>query len=175
MLTTVLLILAGIVVIILGLAAMKPPTFRVVRTTTIAAPPERIFGLLDDFHNWPAWSPWEKLDPGMQRTHSGAASGVGAHYAWAGNKKVGEGKMEILESTPPLRLKIKLDFIKPFEGHNITEFSLAPTGSATTVTWAMTGPSALMMRVLGLFMNMDQMIGKDFETGLANLKAQVEG
>jgi len=175
MLTTILLILAGIVAIILVLAALKPATFRVVRSATIEAPPEKIFGLLDDFHNWPAWSPWEKLDPGMQRTHSGTARGVGAKYHWLGNKKVGEGSMEILESTPPLRLKIKLDFIRPFEGHNITEFSLAPTGSATTVTWDMVGPSALMMRVMGLFMNMDQMIGKDFEAGLANLKAQVEG
>ena len=175
MLTSILLVLAGIIVIILALAAMKPATFRVVRTATIAAPPEKIFGLLDDFHNWAGWSPWEKLDPAMQRTHSGAASGVGAKYAWLGNKKVGEGSMEILESTAPLRLKIKLDFIKPFEGHNITEFSLAPTGSATTVTWDMVGPSAFMMRVMGLFMNMDQMIGKDFESGLANLKAQVEG
>ncbi len=175
MLTTILLILAAIIALILGVAATRPSTFRITRAATIAAAPGQIFPLLDDFHAWARWSPWEKMDPAMQRTHSGAARGVGAKYAWTGNKKVGEGSMEILESTAPLRLKVKLDFLKPFEAHNVAEFSLAPTGSDTTVTWSMSGPSPLMFRVMGLFMSMDAMVGKDFEAGLANLRAQVEG
>jgi hypothetical protein len=175
MFTTILLILAGVIVVILAVAATRPAVIRVSRSATMRAPAERIFPLLDDFRAWAKWSPWEKMDPNMQRTHGGAASGVGATYAWSGNKKVGQGSMEILESAPPLRLKLKLDFLKPFEGHNITEFSLAPTGSDTTVTWEMHGPNPFMMRVMGLFMNMDAMIGRDFEAGLANLRAQVEG
>jgi hypothetical protein len=175
MFTTILLILAGVVVLILAVAATRPAVIRVSRSATMRAPAERIFPLLDDFRAWAKWSPWEKMDPNMQRTHGGAASGVGATYAWSGNKKVGQGSMEILESAPPLRLKLKLDFLKPFEAHNITEFSLAPTGNDTTVTWEMHGPNPFMMRVMGLFMNMDALIGRDFEAGLANLRAQVEG
>ena len=131
--------------------------------------------LKDPRNHWAGWSPWEQLDPAMQRTHSGAARGVGAKYAWEGNRKVGQGSMAIVESTPPLRLAVQLDFIKPFEGHNVAEFALAPSGSATTVIWAMYGPSPLVMRVMGLFVSMDQMMGKDFEAGLASLKAVVEG
>ncbi|MDZ4674734.1 MAG: SRPBCC family protein [Gemmatimonadota bacterium] len=175
MLVNILLGLVGIVLLILIVASTRPSTFRVVRTATINAPPEKIFPLLDNFRSWASWSPWERMDPNMQRTHSGSTSGVGAKYHWVGNKKVGEGSMEILESAPPLRLKIRLDFIKPFEGHNLAEFSLVPTGTATTVTWDMHGPANLMTKVMGLFMSMDQMIGKDFEAGLANLRAQVEG
>lgn len=175
MLTTILLVLVGIVVLILVVASTRPSTFRVVRTATIDAPPEKIFPLLNDFRGWASWSPWERMDPAMERNHSGAASGVGAKYHWRGNKKVGEGSMEILESAPPLRLKLRLDFIKPFEGHNQIEFTLAPTGSGTTVAWDMHGPANLMTKVMGLFMSMDKMIGKDFEAGLENLRAQVEG
>jgi uncharacterized protein YndB with AHSA1/START domain len=168
--TAVVVIVAAILLI----AAMKPDTFRVERSATINAPPEKIFALLSDFHNWPGWSPWEKKDPAMKRTHSGAASGKGAAYAWEGNKDVGSGRMEIVESTPPSRLTIKLDFMKPFEAHNVVDFTLAPQGTATRVNWSMHGPAPFMSKVMQVFMSMDRMVGNDFEAGLANLKALAE-
>jgi uncharacterized protein YndB with AHSA1/START domain len=174
MLQIVVIAVVAVIVAILVLAAMKPDTFRVERSATINAPPEKIFPLLNDFHNWPAWSPWEKKDPAMQRTHSGPPSGKGAAYAWDGNKAVGAGRMEIVESAPPSKLTIKLDFIKPFEGHNVAEFTLAPHGDATRVTWAMHGPAPFISKLMQVFMSMDRMIGADFEAGLANLKAVAE-
>ena len=170
----VIVVLVLIVAAILVLAAMKPDSFRVERSTTIAAPPEKIYPLLVDFQNWPAWSPWEKKDPAMKRTHSGAPSGVGAKYAWEGNKDVGSGSMEIVEATPPSKLLVKLDFLKPFEAHNTAEFTLATAAGGTRVDWAMYGPSPFMSRVMQVFMNFDRMIGRDFEEGLANLKAAAE-
>ncbi len=174
----ILAILGGIVtlaiVVVLVIASTKPGTFRVQRSAAIQAPPEKIFACLNDFHRWPSWSPWEKMDPAMQRTHAGAESGKGAVYSWKGNKKVGEGRMEIVESAAPSRLLIKLDFLIPFEAHNTAEFTLAAQGNSTTVTWAMTGPQPFMFKVMTVFMNMDKMVGKDFETGLANLKAVAE-
>lgn len=125
--------------------------------------------MINDFHRWTAWSPWEKLDPAMTRTYSGSPAGVGAVYEWAGSSKVGQGRMEILESSPS-RIKIKLDFVKPIEGHNIAEFTLEPQGSDTRVTWAMSGPSPFLSKLIGIFINMDTMIGKDFEQGLSNLR-----
>ena len=163
-----------IVAAILLIAAMKPDTFRVERSATINAPPEKIFPLLNDFHNWPGWSPWEKKDPAMKRTHGGAASGKGAAYTWEGNKDVGTGGMEIVDSAPPSRLTIKLDFMKPFEAHNVVDFALAPQGNATRVNWSMQGPAPFMSKVMQVFMSMDRMVGKDFESGLANLKALAE-
>jgi len=174
MLTTILLIVAGVIVLILLLAATRPATLRIERSALIQATPEQIFPLLNDFHRWTEWSPWERLDPGLQRTYSGAASGVGAVYAWAGNKKVGQGRMEITESHFPTRLVLTLDFLAPFEAHNLTEFTVRSGGAGTTLTWLMTGPNSFMGKVMGLFMNMDRLIGKDFEAGLANLKATVE-
>ena len=173
------LVIAAIVVVaviaaILGLAASKPNTFRVERSTNIKAPPEKIFAIVNDFHNWGAWSPWEKLDLAMHKAHSGAGSGKGAVYEWDGNKKVGQGRMEIVESSPPRKLVIKLDFFRPFTSHNTAEYTFVPQGDATHVTWAMYGPNLFMGKVMCLFMNMDAMIGKDFETGLANLKAVAE-
>ncbi len=166
----IILILLGLaIVVILGLAAFKPDTFRVVRRATIKAPPEKVFSTINDFHQWPQWSPWEKLDPAMKHTHSGTASGVGAAYAWEGNKKVGAGSMEVLESMPWSRIKIKLDFIRPFAGHNITEFTLEPEANNTVVTWAMQGPAPFISKLMQVFMSMDTMIGKDFEEGLNNL------
>ena len=141
---------------------------------TIKAAPEKIFPLINDFHRWSAWSPWEKMDPNLKRTHSGAASGKGAVYEWEGNKKVGQGRMEIVESTPPSRVQIKLDFFKPFEAHNTAEFTLAGEGGATNVTWAMHGSMPYMMKVMSVFMNMDKMVGKDFEAGLASMKGLAE-
>lgn len=167
-------ILAATILIVLVVASTRPAVFEVKRSKTIRATPDRVFSFLNDFHQWPSWSPWEKLDPAMMRTHSGAASGKGAIYAWTGNKKVGEGRMEILETSAPTKLTIKLDFLKPFEAHNTTEFNLQAKGPETELTWAMRGAQPFMFKVMSVFMNMDQMIGKDFETGLANLKAAAE-
>ena len=171
------LLVGLLVVVVAGViiyAATKPDAFRIERSTTIKAPPERVFPLINDFHRWSAWSPWEKMDPNLKRTHSGAASGKGTVYEWEGNKKVGKGRMEITDESPPSRIIIKLDFFRPFEAHNTAEFTLAANGSATTVTWAMLGTMPYMMKVMSVFMNMDRMIGENFETGLANLKAIAE-
>ncbi len=174
MLKTALIAVAVVIVAVLGFAATRPDSFVVQRATRIQAAPEKIFALLSDFHQWPAWSPWEKLDPDMKRTHSGAAQGVGAAYAWEGNSKVGAGRMEITGAQAPNKLSIQLDFIRPFEGHNRTEYSLQTQGNITDVTWAMSGPSPFISKLMGLVFSMDKMIGKDFEAGLANLKALAE-
>ncbi|HEX8254558.1 MAG TPA: SRPBCC family protein [Thermoanaerobaculia bacterium] len=166
-------VLIPIVVALLGWAATKPNTFRVERTTVVNAPPQKIVELIRDFHQWTHWSPFEKLDPAMQRVYSGAPSGKGAVYNWKGNNKAGEGRMEVLDVTPSL-VRIKLEFQRPFKASNITEFSLQPSGETTTVTWAMEGPSLYIGKLMGLFFNMDKMIGKDFESGLASLKARAE-
>jgi uncharacterized protein YndB with AHSA1/START domain len=175
MLSTLATVIVVIVVIVLALAAMKPATFRVTRRTHIAASTERVFSLVDDFHQWPAWSPWEKLDPNMTRRHSGAPRGTGAIYEWEGNKQVGQGRMEILDASAPAKVTIKLDFIKPFATSNVTEFTFAPVSGGTDVVWAMTGVAPFMFRVMSLFVSTDKMVGKDFEKGLAAMKAAAEG
>src|SRR5438445_7804824 len=167
-------VLAIAIAIILILAAAKPDTFRVQRATTVKAPPERIFPLINDFHQWGTWSPYENKDPAMKRTFSGAVSGNGAVYAWDGNNNVGSGRMEILNASSPSKIVIKLDFFKPFEGHNTAEFTMLPQGDGTHVTWLMHGPANFMSRLIQVFMNLDNMIGKDFEAGLANLKTITE-
>ena len=159
---------------ILVLAAMKPDTFRVERTASIKAPPEKIFPLISDFDNWGAWSPYEKKDPNMKRTRSGAANGKGAVYAWDGDKNVGKGRMEIAEASPPSKVSLKLDFERPFEAHNIVNFTMEPKGDATSVTWAMQGPVPYMAKIAHVIFNMDRMVGRDFEAGLANLKTLAE-
>jgi len=178
MVWTVILIVVGVlllaIVVLLIYAATQPSAFRVQRSANIQAPPERIFPHINDFHSWGAWSPWEKLDPNLKRTFSGPASGVGSTYAWEGNKKVGQGRMEITEATEPSKIAIKLDFIKPFEAHNTAEFALARNGQSTDLTWAMLGHKPFLFKVMSVFMDMDKMIGKDFEAGLANLKAIAE-
>lgn len=169
----ILLMIAGLIVIalvaVLVIASRKPDTFRIERSATINASPETIFALINDFHQWRSWSPWEARDPALKRTYSGAASGKGAVYAWEGNRNVGSGRMEIIESAAPSKIVIKLDFIKPFEGHNIAEFTVTGGANATLVNWAMTGPSIFFSKVMQVFMSFDRMIGRDFETGLANL------
>ncbi|RFP18557.1 MULTISPECIES: SRPBCC family protein [unclassified Duganella] len=162
-----------LVLVVLGLAAMQPDSFRVQRTIAIKAPPEKILPLISDFHNWTSWSPWEKLDPAMKRTYSGAPRDQGAIYAWEGDDKVGAGRMEITGQAPA-KVDIKLDFLKPFESHCQTEFALETKGELTTVSWTMSGPSDFMTKLMGLAVSMDTMIGKDFETGLANMKAVAE-
>ncbi|HEX8665104.1 MAG TPA: SRPBCC family protein [Beijerinckiaceae bacterium] len=168
-------VLVAAVAAVLVLASRKPATFRIARSIRIAAPPERIFGLIEDFRAWSAWSPWENRDPALKRTYAGLPRGQGAVYAWEGNRNVGQGRMEIVDASAPSRVTIKLDFLKPFEAHNTAEFTLVPQVDSTEVTWAMTGPNVFMGKVMGVFVDMDRMIGRDFEQGLANLKAAAEG
>jgi hypothetical protein len=166
----VVVLLAGVLIF----AATKPDTFRVERAASIKAPPEKIFAILNDFQKWGSWSPWEKKDPAMKRTLGAATSGKGAKYSWEGNKDVGKGSMEIAESLPSSKLTIKLDFIEPFEGHNTVDFRLEPKGDSTNVTWTIHGPMPFISKVISVFFSMDSMIGKDFEAGLASLKAIAE-
>jgi Polyketide cyclase / dehydrase and lipid transport len=171
-------VLAIAIAVVLILAATKPARFSVLRATSVKAPPEKIFPLINDFHQWGTWSPYENKDPAMKRSYSGAESGKGAVYAWDGNKNVGSGRMEILEASVPSKIVIKLDFFTPFEGHNTAEFTMLSQGDATNlttdVTWLMHGPAPFMSKVMQVFMNIDNMIGKDFEIGLANLKRLTE-
>ena len=149
-------------------------TYTVERSTTINASPGEVYSHMIDFHNWGAWSPWDELDPEMSKTYSGADSGVGAHYAWTGNRKVGSGSMEITDAKSDSEIQIALEFLKPFKASNTTLFKLTPEGEGTNVSWAMTGKNTLMTRIMGIFKSMDSMVGPDFEKGLAKLKAVAE-
>jgi Polyketide cyclase / dehydrase and lipid transport len=173
MLKKILLLLVVVIVGIAGYAAFQPNDFRVERKITIAAPPEKIQALLVDFNRWKDWSPWEKLDPEMKKTISGAPSGVGAIYEWSGNKDVGSGRMEVLETNPEL-VRMKVNFSAPMSAENTNDFLLKANGTSTDVTWAMYGTNSYKAKVVGLFINMDKMIGGDFDTGLANLKTLAE-
>jgi uncharacterized protein YndB with AHSA1/START domain len=168
--------LAIAIAIVLILASAKPDTFSVQRAAVVRAPAEEIFPLISNFHQWAKWSPWENKDPAMKRTYSGSECGKGAVYAWDGNKNVGSGRMEILDASSPSKIVIKLDFFKPFEGHNTAEFTIQPERDAATtnITWVMHGPAPFMSKVMQVFMNLDKMIDKDFEAGLANLKELTE-
>lgn len=167
------LILVVVVAGVLALAATRPDVFRVQRSASIQAPPEKLHAVLSDFRGWQAWSPWEELDPAMKRSYSGAASGKGAMYAWEGNGNVGQGRMEITDAQPA-RVAMNLDFVKPFEAHNKVEFLLAPKGGATEVTWVMWGAVPYFAKIIHLFIDMDAMVGGQFEAGLANLKRLTE-
>ncbi len=173
MIKTILILVAVAIVALLAYTTTRPDSFRVERSVTIKAAPEKIFTNLADFKLWASWSPWDRLDPAMQRIHSGAPSGKGAKYAWAGDK-AGAGSMEVLEATPSSKVKIKLDFTKPFEAHNLVDFTLQSQGESTQVTWAMYGPSNYMTKLIHIFFSMDKIVGKDFESGLADLKAVSE-
>jgi carbon monoxide dehydrogenase subunit G len=164
------LIVAGILIY----AATKPDTLVVQRSATIKAAPDKIFALINDFGQWAAWSPYEKKDPAMKRTRSGPAQGKGAVYAWDGNKDVGKGRMEIADTQAPAKVTINLDFEKPFAGHNTVTFSIEPKGDAVNVTWHMQGKCPYIAKVIGVFINMDDMVGKDFEAGLAAMRAVAE-
>ena len=169
------LALAGLAVaVVLVLASRKPDTFSVHRSATIKAPPEKIYPLIADFRNWGPWSPWEKKDPAMKRSFSGAESGKGATYAWEGNKDVGKGSMTLVDADPPKRVALNLDFEKPFEAHNRVTFALTPKGDTTEVVWSMDGPTPFIGKIMHVFIDMDRMVGSDFEAGLANLKAAAE-
>ena len=174
MLKIIAIVVVVLLAAVVGIAMTKPDSFDVQRTTNIKAPPEKIFPLINDFHSWGSWSPWEKLDPAMKKTVSGAATGKGAVSKWDGNSEVGTGRIEITDSTPVSKITIKLDFLKPMEGHNIAEFTLEPQGDSTNVTWAMRGPAPFLSKIIQVFVSMDSMIGKEFGTGLANLKSIAE-
>ncbi|MFF2244026.1 SRPBCC family protein [Arthrobacter sp. NPDC058130] len=148
-------------------------TYEVTRSAVIPAPAEDIFPLVNSFHEWTKWSPWESVDPAMERSYSGSESGVGAKYAWSGNRKAGAGTMEIVESAEPREIKIRLEFTKPFKAVNPTSFTFAPSANGTQVTWTMTGENKGIGKVFALFMNMDKMVGTDFEKGLASLAGAV--
>ena len=175
MFSIVAVLLLLIVFAILFMASMKPDMFRVERSAVINAPPEKIFPYINELRRWDAWSPYEKKDPNMKRSFSGPPSGKGAAYAWEGNKNVGSGRMEITDAVPSSKIGIKLDFLKPIEGHNTAEFTLQPEGGATRVTWAMFGPANLLSKVMDTVIGMDKMIGTDFAAGLASLKRVAEG
>lgn len=174
MLIPILIAVGAIVVLFVVIVAVQPAAFRIVRSATMSAPPSAIFEQVNDFHNWTAWSPWERLDPALKRTYEGAPAGVGAIYSWEGNKQVGQGRMTITESRLSELIRINLEFIKPFKATNTTEFTFQPKDSQTVVTWTMTGTKNFMFKAVSLFMNMDKLVGGDFEKGLANMKSVVE-
>ena len=174
MIKTIAMVLALLIAALLIYAATKPDSFRIERGATIKAPPEKIFALINDFHQWEAWSLWEKIDPALKRIYSGAANGVGAVYEWSGNKDIGQGRMEIVESVPSAKVMLKLDFVTPFEAHNKVDFTLAQQGDETKVTQAMYGPSPYISKLMTIFFSMEKMVGKKYEEGLANLKAIAE-
>ena len=174
MIKIIAIAVAVLIVAILGFAATKPDVFRVLRAASIKAPPEKVFALINDFKRWDAWSPWEKKDPAMKRSFGAATAGKGASYAWEGNKDVGQGSMEITNSVPSSAISLKLDFLKPFEAHNRVDFTLEEKGDATQVTWTMAGDTPYFAKIIHVFIDMDRMVGKDFEAGLANLKAIAE-
>lgn len=173
MLKKILFALAATFVVLAIVVALQPSTFHIERSVKIAAPPPVPHALVNDFHAWSGWSPWEKLDPAMKRSYDGPAAGVGAKYAWVGNDEVGEGRMTIEESSPP-RIGIRLDFIKPFAATNRATFAFEPVAEGTKVTWAMDGDKNFASKAFGLVMNVDELIGADFERGLASMKTLAE-
>jgi len=174
MLKKILVGLAALLLLFVGVVATRPAEFTVTRTATMPASPDIVFAQVNDFHLWSAWSPWERLDPNMKRTYSGAESGVGAVYGWTGNDDVGEGRMTLEESKPSELARIKLEFIKPFAATSVTTFTFKPTTAGTEVVWAMSGTNNFIAKAMCMFMDMDAMVGKDFESGFANLKTVVE-
>ena len=170
----ILIALAVVAIALVGVVAVQPSGFRIARTTTISAPPPAVFAHVNDFHKWEAWNPWAKLDPAMKQTYEGASAGTGAIYTWAGNREVGEGRMTLTESRPTELIRIKLEFLKPFRATNTAEFTFKPEGDRTVVTWTMTGEKNFIAKAVGLVMNVDKMVGGQFETGLARMKSVVE-
>jgi uncharacterized protein YndB with AHSA1/START domain len=174
MVKKILLGLLAVIVVFLIVVALQPGEYKVTRSAAMNAPPGPVFDQVNDFHNWKNWSPWEERDPNMERKIEGPDAGVGAKYSWSGNDEVGVGKMEITESKPSELILIKLDFIEPFQSTADTEFTFKPDGDGTTVSWTMSGKNNFLGKAMCMFMNMDKMIGADFEKGLAKLKKQVE-
>lgn len=174
MLIKILIGVAIIIVVFLIVVAMQPSQATITRSMTMSAPANAVFAQVNDFHNWEAWSPWAKMDPNAKNTFDGATSGTGAGFAWEGNNKVGAGRMTITESKSSELIRIKLEFIKPFAGINDTLFTFKPEGSQTTVTWTMTGPRPFMAKMFCMFMNMDKMVGGQFEQGLTQMQAAAQ-
>lgn len=169
-LLSVILVVVVAVCGVLIYAATLPDSFRVTRSATIDAPPEAVYPLIADFRNWTRWSPWEHRDPQLERTYSGAPSGKGAVYQWVGNSDVGEGRMEITETSEPSNVRLSLQFVRPFEAQNEVEFDLVPEGDATRVTWSMDGTTPYLAKIIHVFVDMDGMVGGDFESGLLAMK-----
>jgi uncharacterized protein YndB with AHSA1/START domain len=177
MLPWILGIVAAIIVVFIVIVAMQPPTFRVTRSAVIAASPARVFEEVNDLHRWVAWSPWQKLDPNMTQTYDGPPAGVDSTMAWSGNNKAGQGRMTITESKPAERVGFRLEFLRPFRANHAADFTFEPVGgggSETRVNWSMSGDKNFMSKAFGLIMNMDKLIGADFEKGLAQLKTIAE-
>ena len=171
----ILIALAVILFGFAGLVALQPSEFRIARTATIAAPPPAVFAQVNDFHNWEAWSPWAKIDPAAKTSFESSSAGTGAVFRWAGNHEVGEGSMTITESLPSERIRIRLDFVKPFQDTADAEFTFKPEGDQTSVTWSMWGQNDFISKAICIFMDMDEMVGGKYEEGLANLRSVVEG
>ncbi len=169
MLKKILIALVVVVVAVIALISLQPDSFRIERSAQLAAKPDAVFHVLVDFHRWQEWSPWDKLDPALKREFSGPEAGVGASYGWEGNDDVGAGRMTIVVAKEFSEIRIKLEFLKPFAATNTTIFSLTPAQDGTKLTWAMEGESGFMSKAISLFMDMDEMVGKDFEKGLSNL------
>jgi Polyketide cyclase / dehydrase and lipid transport len=174
MLKKIFIGIAVILVAFVVIVALQPSDFRIVRSINISAPPAAVFAQVNDFHNWEAWSPWAKLDPAAKATFEGPSAGKGAIFRWAGNEEVGEGSMMITESLPSDLIRIKLDFLKPFEATNNAEFTFKPEGNQTAVTWSMEGQNNFIAKAFCLFMNMDKMVGGQFDKGLASMKSVAE-
>lgn len=174
MLLRIVLVILVLIAAVLAYAATRPKTVRITRSIVIGAPRERIFELINDFHQWVGWAPQDREDPSMVRTFSGPANGVGAVSEWAGKGSSGQGRMSITESKRPDTIAIMVDFVKPFDAHNLNRFTLEPEGSGTRVTWTMEGTNVYLMKVMGMFTNMDRLMGRHFETGLKNLGSLAE-
>ena len=171
--TLIALAAVAAIIAVFVVVALQPSQFRIARTATISAPATAVFAAVNNFHNWTAWSPWERIDPSLKRTFQGAPAGTGASYSWIGNKQVGEGRMTITECRPSELIRIKLEFFKPFAATNVAEFTFKPEGNQTAVTWSMSGTRPFMHKAICLVMNMDKMVGGQFEEGLANMKSVV--
>jgi uncharacterized protein YndB with AHSA1/START domain len=171
---TILLVVAAIVVVFVGVVAVQPPDFRISRSITIDAPPSDVFAQVNDFHNWEAWSPWAKLDPAAKNSFEGASAGTGAIFKWSGNDQIGEGKMTITETRPDELVRIKLEFVRPFEDTSTADFTFRQERNGTVVTWSMYGQKKFINKAICLFMDMDKMLGSEFEKGLAQMKTIAE-
>ena len=174
MATTILIAIAALVLLFVLVVATRPSKFRVERSIVVAAPPASAVAQVNDFHRWVGWSPWERMDPTMKKTFEGAPSGTGSVYSWVGNSKVGAGRMTIEKSDAPALVGLKLEFLKPWKATNDTTFTFVPSDAGTKVTWAMEGEKGFVMKAFGLVMNMDKVVGRDFERGLAALKSLAE-
>ena len=170
----VALVVIILIAAVLAIAAFRPNTFSIRRSRSIQAPPEKIFALINDFHNWSQWAPQDREDPTMRRTFSGPERGIGAVSEWKSSGSAGSGRMVITESTAATKITVKVDFARPFEAHNVNEFTLEPSETSTTVTWSMQGTNLFIMKLMSLVVSMDRMVGKHFDSGLDSLKAAVE-